>query len=275
MISQEVFSNSVMLPPHAGFMAFQQNFDPSSDGHVAQMRKSNHISQSAVDKLNGCFDCNICLESCQDPVVTLCGHLYCWPCIYEWLQVEITSFESDEHPRCPVCKAYISTSSLVPLYGRGRSSTESEAKKQLDLSIPHRPPALGMNALLAATASTPSRSNQRNNPELFHLGNQEYQPRHHLSHQFSNYTSSIAPPTSGSPVMISTYSPTINMVSEMVFAGMLGSSDANLFAYPHQNSYPFPGNSSPRLRRDDMQYKSLNRLSIFLFCGIAMCLILF
>jgi len=31
------------------------------------------------------FDCNICLENVQDPVVTLCGHLYCWPCIYKWL----------------------------------------------------------------------------------------------------------------------------------------------------------------------------------------------
>ncbi|VAI58924.1 unnamed protein product [Triticum turgidum subsp. durum] len=31
----------------------------------------------------GCFDCNICLDFAVEPVVTLCGHLYCWPCIYE------------------------------------------------------------------------------------------------------------------------------------------------------------------------------------------------
>ena len=29
------------------------------------------------------FDCNICLETAHDPVVTLCGHLYCWPCLYK------------------------------------------------------------------------------------------------------------------------------------------------------------------------------------------------
>ena len=28
------------------------------------------------------FECNICLEIASDPVITLCGHLYCWPCIY-------------------------------------------------------------------------------------------------------------------------------------------------------------------------------------------------
>ena len=35
----------------------------------------------------------------SEPVVTLCGHLYCWPCLYRWLQVQ-------SHCRtCPVCKA--------------------------------------------------------------------------------------------------------------------------------------------------------------------------
>jgi E3 ubiquitin-protein ligase RNF5 len=30
------------------------------------------------------FECNICLELASEPVVTLCGHLYCWPCLYRW-----------------------------------------------------------------------------------------------------------------------------------------------------------------------------------------------
>ena len=41
----------------------------------------------------------ILLQLASEPVVTLCGHLYCWPCLYRWLQVQ-------SHCRtCPVCKA--------------------------------------------------------------------------------------------------------------------------------------------------------------------------
>jgi len=29
------------------------------------------------------FECKICLEEACEPVVTRCGHLYCWACIYE------------------------------------------------------------------------------------------------------------------------------------------------------------------------------------------------
>lgn len=30
----------------------------------------------------GDFDCNICYDTAREPVVTMCGHLYCWPCLY-------------------------------------------------------------------------------------------------------------------------------------------------------------------------------------------------
>ncbi|WOL05392.1 hypothetical protein Cni_G14120 [Canna indica] len=62
--------------------------------------------------MNDSFHCNICLDFAVDPIVTFCGHLYCWPCIYKWMQLEGTS-----HQRCPVCKALISQHTIVPLYG--------------------------------------------------------------------------------------------------------------------------------------------------------------
>ncbi|XP_051136243.1 E3 ubiquitin-protein ligase RMA1H1-like [Andrographis paniculata] len=221
-----------------------------------------------LETLKECFDCNICLDSCLDPVVTLCGHLYCWPCIYKWLHVQTTSasFESeDDRPKCPVCKAYISTSSLVPLYGRGQEHG-SEVKKppQLDLTIPNRPSPLSVDSLLATN---------NNNLSSFQPESPGFRPQHYISHPFNNQ-GLIAPPSPSAAS--SSFSPTINMVSEMVFAGMFGSSDTSLFAYPYQNSYHFLGRSSPRLRRQEMQLdKSLNRVSIFLFCCIALCLILF
>jgi hypothetical protein len=30
----------------------------------------------------GLFECNICLEMAKEPIVTLCGHLFCWPCLF-------------------------------------------------------------------------------------------------------------------------------------------------------------------------------------------------
>ena len=63
--------------------------------------------------LDGLFDCNICLETASEPIVTLCGHLYCWGCIYKWLEVQ-------DCPACPICKAAISRERMLPIYGRGR-----------------------------------------------------------------------------------------------------------------------------------------------------------
>ncbi|KAL7103609.1 hypothetical protein ACP275_08G190300 [Erythranthe tilingii] len=256
-------------------MAFSQEFDAPSthsvpEGNHSHKQKWSSISQSAtvLENLNGCFDCNICLDSCHEPVVTLCGHLYCWPCIYKWIDVESSSFESEEQPRCPVCKAYISNSSLVPLYGRGRSQSLSEIKKpQLDLIIPPRPSALGLNALLAsaATSISSNSNNQQNNRSPF-------QPEN----QLTNYNS-ITPPMIGSPTTTTSFvSPTINMVGEIVYAGMFGSSETNMFSYRDTNSYQFSGNASPRSRRQESEVeKSLNRVSIFLFWCIALCLVLF
>ena len=67
------------------------------------------------------FDCNICLDRARKPIVTLCGHLYCSSCIDKWLRV---GNETRERPTCPVCKQ---DTRLVPIYGRGASSSNSWA----------------------------------------------------------------------------------------------------------------------------------------------------
>ncbi|KAK6132680.1 hypothetical protein DH2020_033563 [Rehmannia glutinosa] len=147
---------------------------------------------------------------------------------------------------------------MVPLYGRGRSPSESESKKpKLGLTnIPPRPPAVGVNALQPAPTSISSDSNQQNNPNPLLPENQAFPQQQYFPHPFGNYTS-MTSPTFGSPTTNSSFSPTINMVGEIVFAGMFGSSDSNLFAYPYSNSYPFPGNGSPRLRRQEIQTRNL------------------
>ncbi|CAI9110017.1 OLC1v1009975C1 [Oldenlandia corymbosa var. corymbosa] len=79
------------------------------------------------------FECNICFELAQDPIVTLCGHLFCWPCLFRWLRLHSHSHE------CPVCKALIQEEKLVPLYGRGGSTTDPRSKPVPGVEIPSRP----------------------------------------------------------------------------------------------------------------------------------------
>ena len=31
------------------------------------------------------FNCHICLDVARQPVVSVCGHLFCWPCLHRWL----------------------------------------------------------------------------------------------------------------------------------------------------------------------------------------------
>ncbi|XP_038539028.1 E3 ubiquitin-protein ligase RNF5 isoform X4 [Canis lupus familiaris] len=74
------------------------------------------------------FECNICLETAREAVVSVCGHLYCWPCLHQWLETR------PERQECPVCKAGISREKVVPLYGRG-----SQKPQDPRLKTPPRP----------------------------------------------------------------------------------------------------------------------------------------
>ncbi|KAE8703800.1 Nucleotide-diphospho-sugar transferases superfamily protein [Hibiscus syriacus] len=94
-------------------------------------RQSCSSSINANDA--GDFECNICFELAHDPIVTLCGHLFCWPCLYRWLH------HHSHCQECPVCKALIQEEKLVPLYGTGQSQTDPRSKSYPDMEIPNRP----------------------------------------------------------------------------------------------------------------------------------------
>ncbi|MQM06663.1 hypothetical protein Taro_039489 [Colocasia esculenta] len=83
------------------------------------------------------FECNICLELAKDPVVTCCGHLFCWPCLSQWLHLYCS------HMECPVCKGEVDESNITPIYGRG-SSEAVPGEQERDaggpgLRVPPRP----------------------------------------------------------------------------------------------------------------------------------------
>lgn len=81
----------------------------------------------------GFFDCNICLDMASDPVVTCCGHLFCWPCLYRWLHIH------SDVKECPICKGEMTTKTVTPIYGRGNPTRVVE--EDSSLKIPLRPQA--------------------------------------------------------------------------------------------------------------------------------------
>ncbi|KAL5131451.1 E3 ubiquitin-protein ligase RMA3 [Glycine soja] len=235
-----------------------------SNGEVSLKQKSKSISAEPTISTSeyDCFDCNICMESAHDPVVTLCGHLYCWPCIYKWLDVQSSSVEPYQQQTCPVCKSEISHTSVVPLYGCGTSNSESNAKKlQMSLGIPHRQPPCSLNAMLTSPRSRISHPSQQLHPSYFQT---QSRPFHYQQFYGSYGTNGL--PYLGGASMTSFFNTVIGMFGEMVLTRIFGISDANLFANP------LNGSGSSRMRRQEMQIdKSLNRLSIFLLC----CIILY
>ncbi|KAL3841192.1 hypothetical protein ACJIZ3_025783 [Penstemon smallii] len=73
------------------------------------------------------------LELAKDPVLTCCGHLYCWPCLYRWLHLHSDAKE------CPVCKGEVTVKNVTPIYGRTNTTRDTEVDSSL--KIPIRPQA--------------------------------------------------------------------------------------------------------------------------------------
>ncbi|KAH8418994.1 hypothetical protein KR222_011866 [Zaprionus bogoriensis] len=74
------------------------------------------------------YECNICLDTAKDAVVSMCGHLFCWPCLHQWLMTR------PNRKLCPVCKAAVDKDKVIPLYGRNSTRQEDPRNK-----VPPRP----------------------------------------------------------------------------------------------------------------------------------------
>mmetsp|Transcript_34686 Transcript_34686/g.59611 ORF Transcript_34686/g.59611 Transcript_34686/m.59611 type:complete len:262 (+) Transcript_34686:113-898(+) len=80
------------------------------------------------------YSCNVCLEVAVEPVVTQCGHLFCWPCLYRWLNDQ----RSIDAKLCPVCKAPVTLESVIPLYHQSNAVMDPRRRRS---EIPQRPAA--------------------------------------------------------------------------------------------------------------------------------------
>ncbi|CAL5020666.1 unnamed protein product [Urochloa decumbens] len=210
-----------------------------------------------------CFDCNICLECAAEPVVTLCGHLYCWPCIYEWLRPDDDAGSgSSARRRCPVCKAAVSPDALVPLYGRGGSSRAKKPPRGLAAgSIPRRP-ALRQSA---RDSDNGGGGHHHRNVETHAPARAPQQAAHHAD-------AFLPPPFADRGMMHSTA------------GGVLGGMAVAVLPWVLRGQAPPPGMfysspyhlMNPRQRRRHMEVeRSLHQIWFFLFVFVLLCLLLF
>lgn len=145
------------VPPEArdialesmGVSGLQAGEGSVADGRSTEVSKSCDNNDGFLDdgalgkkdddeKCNGdvgsFFDCNICLDLAKDPVVTCCGHLFCWPCLYRWLHLHSDAKE------CPVCKGEVTLKNVTPIYGRGKGGAR-QSEDDSSAKIPVRPQA--------------------------------------------------------------------------------------------------------------------------------------
>ncbi|KAF4072876.1 hypothetical protein AMELA_G00252450 [Ameiurus melas] len=80
-------------------------------------------TQGETGSQDSTFECNICLDTSKDAVISLCGHLFCWPCLHQWLETR------PNRQVCPVCKAGISRDKVIPLYGRGSTGQQDPRER--------------------------------------------------------------------------------------------------------------------------------------------------
>lgn len=93
---------------------------PSSSSGSNENNTTNNTSNDKDKDQNdeSMYECNICLDTAKDAVVSMCGHLFCWPCLHQWLLTR------PNRKLCPVCKAAVDKDKVIPLYGRNSARQE-------------------------------------------------------------------------------------------------------------------------------------------------------
>lgn len=105
----------------------------SNDGNNDNLINNNNSNDSR--RFESAFECNICLETARDAVVSMCGHLFCWPCLHQWMYATADG-NTQSHKTCPVCKSAISRDKTIPIYGRGGDEENRQDPRD---KLPPRP----------------------------------------------------------------------------------------------------------------------------------------
>lgn len=88
----------------------QQNIEDQNNNQGNEKKEKN--SNEKKRRSNDQWTCPICFDKLQSPVVTYCGHVFCYDCIDRWLQ------KSD---KCPICTKHVDRNDLIVVPGHGET----------------------------------------------------------------------------------------------------------------------------------------------------------
>lgn len=103
----------------------QYSFTPTPENSKTSTKpdlKDSSNDEESEKRDDSAYVCNICLDIAREAVISICGHLYCWPCLNTWLETR------PHRQLCPVCKAAISREKVIPLYGRNSEKIDPRNK---------------------------------------------------------------------------------------------------------------------------------------------------
>ncbi|KAK8806881.1 hypothetical protein WA588_005680, partial [Blastocystis sp. NMH] len=90
---------------------------------------SSSFSDQPDEQKKKSFACCICMDTPTDPVLTPCGHLFCWSCLDNWLEMN--------HDDCPVCRGKVTKENVTPIYGAGDEEKDPRKTEKHDRPKAH------------------------------------------------------------------------------------------------------------------------------------------
>ncbi|EDW83276.2 uncharacterized protein Dwil_GK22411 [Drosophila willistoni] len=99
-----------------------------------------HLTRSQMNNQHlAPYICNVCKGYVRGAVITICGHLFCWTCLWPLL-------ESRAYPNCPRCLRRLNLhEDIVPFHGEGPHAEATDANEVAQPGNVERPSGVYLN----------------------------------------------------------------------------------------------------------------------------------